>query len=242
MSIDNDDSLGPSQGSRLTAFLDILDEMEPDLVFANSQDRVSYIQTKSVVKRIAQVIPPLDRSYTTPKHLSVSMTELNNLCEIVSRSYQPGWSQNSRRLDAIFMAGDPLDTVVQADYATLLVQLKAEQYKAAVIFAGSIVEAILVFALRRIPSITAPSKQAQGKPVEKWRLVDLIEAARANGIITETTCKASDALRDSRNLVHPMLVAQDNLKADRGLAKIASGVVDKICSEVSDWCANHPQA
>jgi hypothetical protein len=132
------------------------------------------------------------------------------------------------------MNGDPLEQVIQADYASMLVQQKAEQHKAVVIFAGSIVEAVLMFVLKKV------SSPAEGSRIENLRLVDLIKGAKTQGILTDTTYKASDALRDSRNLVHPVRVARDRLSADRGLAQIAVGVVDKVCSEVAKWCQKTP--
>jgi hypothetical protein len=55
------------------------------------------------------------------------------------------------------MGSDPLAAVISSDYATLQVLLKAEEYKAAVVFAGS-VEGLLLFALRAHGSPNPPSR------------------------------------------------------------------------------------
>lgn len=134
------------------------------------------------------------------------------------------------------MGSDALRQVIELDHSTMFVQLKTEQYKAAVVFAGSVVEALLIFALRRIENPDAPSKFAKGKAVDEWRLADLLNAAKNEGVITETTHKAAHAVRDSRNLIHPNRVVANHLSADSGIAIIAQGTVEKVCLEVANWC------
>jgi hypothetical protein len=238
--MDGNAQLTPYNGDMIEAFLELLREVESELVFTAPQERAKFVRIRESAKRIANADVPLGRTQSPPEALTIYARDLYKLCQLARIAYCPGSGHSGTHLDLSFMGSDPLRQVIESDHSTMLVQLKTEQYKAAVVFAGSVVEALLIFALRRIKSPAAPSTLAKGKPVDDWRLVDLLNAAKNESVITDTTYKAADAVRDSRNLIHPNRVVANNLSADRGLSTIAQGTVEKVCLEVADWCKRSP--
>ena len=240
------DLLTYHDGDLIEAFLEILGEIEPDMAFPDAGERIHFIKTRSSARRLASVEPKpggLPGSMIGPRSISVS--DLQNLAEQVRKCYVPGLLSGAHPLDTFFMATDPLEVVVQEDYQALLVAIKAEQHKAAVVFAGAVVEGVLCFALNYADEskliVPRDERSSNGhKPIEEWTMASLLHASAKMNIISSLTKNAADVLRDSRNLIHPGKVVAKGEVVNRGNATIAKGVVEKVAAEVMAWIGMPP--
>ena len=103
----------------------------------------------------------------------------------------------------------------------MLICLKRQAYKAAVVLAGRIVEAILINrALMLLPEkkIKVEEKYLEisrnKRKIEEMELSDLIKTLVDQKIITSPQAGRSDILRDYRNMIHPYKKGDRPNKAD----------------------------
>lgn len=93
---------------------------------------------------------------------------------------------------------------------------RATAYLAATIMLGSLLESILLVALKRNRGKLAPAgviyhdARNQERPPEKWSLSEMIEAASQLGWTNQKARAFSHSLREYRNLVHPELRRRPN--------------------------------
>jgi len=99
-------------------------------------------------------------------------------------------------------------------------------WKAATVVAGSVVEALLLWALRQRPSadvttavnallVAGTLNQTPGPELEKWNLHEYIEVSHQLDIITVETAAQCRLTKDYRNLIHPGRAARLGLDCDR---------------------------
>jgi hypothetical protein len=74
----------------------------------------------------------------------------------------------------------------------------AREWMGATVFAGSALEAVLLWALRQTALQERPKR-----PLEEMHLHDLVAVAVTNNVISAEARQQSDLARDARNLVHP---------------------------------------
>jgi hypothetical protein len=72
------------------------------------------------------------------------------------------------------------------------------EWMGATVFAGAVLEAILLWALKQVPLNSPPMR-----PLDQLHLADLISLAFANGVIDAATKQQASLAKDARNLVHP---------------------------------------
>ncbi|TXL71343.1 DUF4145 domain-containing protein [Vineibacter terrae] len=127
------------------------------------------------------------------------------------------------------VSDDDLRANLNVDAAELEIAVKHGANKAAVVLAGSIIEAMLV---DHLTATDYPKRS--GKDVLKMDLANLISAGRAEGILSERTEQLSHAVRGFRNLIHPgrSLRLQEQVSGDLG--QICLALVKMVCGELTD--------
>lgn len=124
-----------------------------------------------------------------------------------------------------FISGEDFRASLEADYRELGSCLQASAYKAACVLAGSIIEAVLIDYLIAIDY----KKQ---DPL-KMDLNKAISACEEEGILSQKTVGASNAIRSYRNLIHPGRSVRLGEVIDENGAKIAQALVEIIVGEIS---------
>lgn len=114
--------------------------------------------------------------------------------------------------DPAFIADPELRADLHRDLGEVNRSLHNGEWKGATVLAGSIVEALLLWALqtKKTPVDIQNAATALGKsinlgnrPLERWELHELIEYAHATSLISDATRATADQGRDFRNLIHP---------------------------------------
>lgn len=118
--------------------------------------------------------------------------------------------------------------ILEADFAEMQICLQAGAWKAAMVMAGSLIEAILV---EHLEWLSSPGDEER---LRKIMLADAITRCEAAGEISETAAKLCSAVKDYRNLIHPGKVVRDSVAApDQNNAVIVTALVGKITQEVA---------
>src|SRR4051794_31417429 len=127
-------------------------------------------------------------------------------------------------LDFDFITDAELRSSLEADYRELLACFEGRSWKAVHVLSGSIVEAVLVDYLL-VTSYT------DANPL-RMTLQELIEAAKAGGILPEKPADLSSVVRGYRNLTPPGRVKRLNETVDEDGPQIATAVVSLVVRAV----------
>jgi hypothetical protein len=141
---------------------------------------------------------------------------------------------------------------LRTDISSVNVALSNGEWKAATVLAGSVVEALLLWALEekktepeRAVAVTALHntpvshlQRAQQFPstlparVEKWEFWQMILVAAKLGLITESTSQQANLCREFRNLIHPAKANRQG-PCDRGTALSAVAAIEHVVKDLS---------
>lgn len=157
----------------------------------------------------------------------------------------------SQSVKLLSFLGEPLASTIRLDMSTALSALGNGEFKAASVMAGSVVEALLLWALKRKTQTQLDTAlagwrsdaQALGMkrqppnalPREwgRWTLETMIEVARRVApvpIVSLVTAGAADSARHFRNLIHPERA--DATPPTMGTAQIAVGAMQRVAEEL----------
>jgi hypothetical protein len=141
-----------------------------------------------------------------------------------------------------FIQDKQFNESLRTDMTTVNSALDNGEWKAATVLAGSVIEAVLLFAtkeyekkdsknLETTVNALISNKIIQSAPsnTDDWNLHMLIEVAAELKIITDTTAAQCRIAREFRNLIHPGRAQRLSQTCDRGTALAAvAGVVHVI--------------
>lgn len=127
-----------------------------------------------------------------------------------------------------FIAADDFRVSLDADYRELRACIDAGAWKAALVIAGSIVEALLVDYL-----IASAYQEKKGTDPLTMTLNDIVAACRSEGILSSRTADLCSVVRSYRNLIHPGRAVRLGDVADEANARIADSLVAVIVNEVA---------
>jgi len=126
-----------------------------------------------------------------------------------------------------FVTNSEIRRIVERDYREIQRAFISQCWKAVVILAGGLIEAILLDALskRQNQAIAAKAAPKGSKDFVRWNLSELIEVVIELGIVSESVAKVSHAVREYRNLVHPGNEFRNRLSVAKEEARIAIEVL-----------------
>ena len=138
--------------------------------------------------------------------------------------------------ELLFITDNDLRESLRMDIAEVNRALTDGEWKSATVVSGSVIEAILLWALTQgTPAAAAASAaklKLKVKPIlEEWVLNEYIEVAHDLGLLKSSeTYDALHLARGFRNLIHPGRAIRLSLKCDRGTALAASAALSSSCA------------
>jgi hypothetical protein len=113
--------------------------------------------------------------------------------------------------------------------------LMNHEYKAATVLAGSVVEALLLWALEAhgVSKVRATVKGVPSTALNIWGLGDLIKAAHGCKLIGNDTKAQAELAQNFRNLIHPGRQARLQDACDRGTALGALAAIERIATDLA---------
>jgi hypothetical protein len=125
--------------------------------------------------------------------------------------------------------------LLRNDIAAVERAIQNAEWKAATVLAGSVIEALLLWAVSRDTkkALSAPSAPKARVDVNDWFLTDLIKVARELGFIGNDAEKQADLTRGYRNLIHPAVAERKKMTADRPTAFAAFAAMDLVVSDLA---------
>ena len=144
----------------------------------------------------------------------------------------------------IFIQDQDLRKNLEIDISAANQALLNGEWKAATVLSGSVIEALLLWALsqRQAAEVEAGVKQAIAKRVltkkpghdlEKWGLQSFIEVAAEIAIITSETAQQARIAQSFRNLIHPGRELRLKQRCDRGTALSGVAAVEHVVRDLT---------
>ncbi len=103
----------------------------------------------------------------------------------------------------------------------------AREWMGATVFAGAALEALLLWALKRVSLTEAPKR-----PLEELHLADLIRLAVKSRVIDESSEQLASLAKDARNLIHPGRALRSREACNKTTALTALSAVYRIIDEL----------
>ena len=103
----------------------------------------------------------------------------------------------------------------------------AREWMGATVFAGAALEALLLWALKRMTLADMPKQ-----PLDKLHLADLIRLAVNNQVIDEASERQAALAKDARNLIHPGKALRSGEKCNKTTALTALTAVYRLIDEL----------
>jgi hypothetical protein len=142
-----------------------------------------------------------------------------------------------------FIDDPELRRTLSVDLAAAHRALAHGEWKAATVLAGSVLEALCVWIIRR------NSNEARNASVERllregvlrrppaadvlsWQAAELIEVAFAQGAMGGDTVQAARQTKDYRNLIHPGRELRTGQQCTEGTAHIAIGAMQRVVEDL----------
>jgi hypothetical protein len=140
--------------------------------------------------------------------------------------------QNSEGLKFKLITDPGFRSIIAADLEEAERSLDGMNYKASVILAGSVVEAILL-ALHKAAGLSKVTHEKKGSvDFARAGLADLIYSSGVNGLVKQDATRSLlHSVREYRNLIHPDNQVRNSLTVDRHNAEIALRVAKLLVRE-----------
>ena len=103
----------------------------------------------------------------------------------------------------------------------------AREWMGATVFAGAALEALLLWALKRVSLTEVPKR-----PLEELHLGDLIRLAVKSRVIDESSEQLASLAKDARNLIHPGRALRSREACNKTTALTALSAVYRIIDEL----------
>jgi hypothetical protein len=119
------------------------------------------------------------------------------------------------------------------------------EWKAATVLAGSVIEALCLWIIRReaadAAGETARRLQREGRlggrgvpnDLLNWHAPELIEVAFTHGFIEQDTVQVARTTKDYRNLIHPGRELRTGQQCTEGVAHIAVGAMQRVVENLA---------
>lgn len=103
----------------------------------------------------------------------------------------------------------------------------AREWMGATVFAAAALEALLLWALKRVKLAEAPKR-----PLDELHLADLIRSALENRVIDDASARQAGLAKDARNLIHPGKATRSGEACNKTTALTALTAVYRVIDEL----------
>ncbi|HXZ13234.1 MAG TPA: hypothetical protein VEG64_12670 [Candidatus Sulfotelmatobacter sp.] len=228
----------------LSSTLELVDQIPGELLTMTGASYASFTQAKEQIKNMldnwrANQAAGHDRD---PFIFTLSQNPLavirDTLAECPDESPAPSTSEFN------FVSDSDLRTNLRNDMGAINRALSNGEWKAATVLAGSVIEALLLWALlQRSSSDIARAagalvqcgdlKAKPGADLEQWNLNEYTEVAAKLGIIRAETAAQVRLAREFRNLIHPGRAQRLGQTCDRGMALSAVAGAEHVARDLA---------
>jgi hypothetical protein len=231
------------------AFLRTCRALEPAIVFPNDETRREWL---SKVAEIEFKVGVWQQRYTVPEPAvhQIIPAVFNRLAELATGHWRAPTANPIREMR--FIRDFELRRIAERDYVSLINARKTDDVKAVLVFAGSLVETLLLDQLERDRAratvngqvIQAARRGANARvwgnfnpnDIDSWQLAHMVDIAGPKGlrVLDDRTEQMAETVRDWRNFVHPRKERKETRNAPPRVqdAVMAAALADVIVAQL----------
>jgi len=230
--------------NQLSVILEMVQQIPPELIVLNTKQYLELLTSSAAIKTQIQQWQSVhgDSSFrfvTGLRKLS-PVTLIRQALDVCPNEYP---SAETSELN--FIPDNDLRESLRRDMSAANSALSNGEWKAATVLGGSVVEALLLWALqekRSNPEITGAVKKLvasktldknPGAILEKWSLHDFVEVSEELGVIGQGTATQTRLAKDYRNLIHPGRAQRLGQICNRATALSAVAALEHVIEDLS---------
>lgn len=227
------DQQGVRRATDVRAILDQLGLIPEELIRLSADDFVLFLANTSALRNSWE-----DRvqSHNNVFTRSLSKAEHTTLFEIKRLLAKcPDEAPAAKTTGLEFIPDDQFREALRTDFSSANSALMNHEYKAATVLGGSVVEALLLWALEKHgdAKVRAAATGVPAKPLNEWTLGPMILAAHACQLIAVDTKKQAELAQNFRNLIHPGRQARLQTTCNRGSALGTLAAVEMVVVDLA---------
>lgn len=232
----------PQRTSELSVIVELVDEL--NTAFLPTGDtfvklRAARWAIKTFIKHEGD---PRSRTDKLGKLREYGLDPIVAIREIASSLSDVAIPENATGLE--FMHDQALRNELLADIASVSRLIYSAEWRSAAVMAASVMEALLLWALREYgeeraiaeaKQLQPPIKQAQ---LDRYQLAECIKLCHHLDIIKKECSDQADVARESRDLIHAGRRIRKKKVFERKDAISCWAGLEHVVSELSAWCAS----
>jgi hypothetical protein len=228
---DSDPKIHWNSASNVATILALLEGIPDELLVVDAEASAQLVEAKAVMATfIDNAHAHGSSSVPLPGKYVTSVFEILSKCP--DRAVPAAITALSFIPDAAFRES------LRDDISEVEAALSQSEWKSATVVGGSVIEALLWWALdqqrtkAQIEGAKLPSNVTK-QPLENWDLHQYVEVASILGITKPSTAALVRLAKDFRNLVHPGRAIRLAQKCDRGTARAVAAGLDLVIRDLT---------
>jgi hypothetical protein len=220
----------------LAGILAVIEDIPAELLTVDGATLASFVEAQATIREF------IEESHNLGNHArALPGSYVTTLRQVLEKC--PDHAVPATVATLAFITDQQLRDGLRGDIASVETSIREADWKPATVMAGSVVEALLLWALQQQP---AASVAAQVTPLvaagtmsnppgqlEQWDLHHYIEVAAALNLIRGETPAQLRIARKFRNLIHPGRAIRLAQKCDRGTALAATAGLEFVIRDLT---------
>lgn len=223
----------------IKAILELIDHVPDHLIKMSGINYAVFISCKAILHKATSVEIPKGSVFTLSELPFDGYKEANALSALFRLLRQCPDESVPETIDTIsFISDESAREIARLDLASAEHAFDSGNWKGATVLAGSVIEALLLWAIKQAPSTDYQNALSAfpsppRSPLDNWGLGNLIFMADKLGFLSQTTVTQANLSQGFRNLIHPGRILRTKEECNRSTAMAALAAVGFVIDDLS---------
>jgi hypothetical protein len=230
--------IGNEQSGRISGLINLVDAIPPELIQLNGRDLPDFVLAISLLRSMVEI-------WTTQGNVDVPQKihgyhPIPLLRTLLVKC--PDSAPSSETIELSFVDDSELRASMRLDISEAESALRGGAWKSTTVLAGSVCEALLLWAISKIEptkitqaseAIKSAGKVLRSSDLDKWTLHEYIHVAKELKLIAEDTATQAVLAKEFRNLIHPGRAKRLGSECNRATALSALAAVEHVVHDLA---------
>lgn len=233
----------PNTVGRLSALLRLLDQLPNALLPRDPAEYAELIENQERIRYdVGRALNQESRAVYTHGPPQLEGKVILSIRRILGKCSDEMPPRQNREL--LFIQDQDFRQALLTDVETCRTTLANHEWKASTVLAGSVAEALLLWAIQELPprdvdvaagTAVSNSKLSKNPNSDRtqWNLHELLEVAEVLGLVTKETASELRLAKGFRNLIHPGRQIRTGQSCDRGTALLANAAFEHVTRDLA---------
>ncbi|MCW4589430.1 hypothetical protein NO263_02365 [Gluconacetobacter entanii] len=219
---------GQKEAAELSTISSLLSQIPPELIRVDQSEYCLLVLADAAIKNYVErlkrgILQGLRYPEINNKNCAIVILDILKKC--------PDATPVPSTTELTFIDDERLAASIRLDLSSAASALHNAEWKASTVLAGSVCEALLLWAILRAPNLTALTNRPTRAP-DRWSIEDYKKIAVELRLIAEGTGHLVDQTKQFRNLIHPGCAYRQNESCDRATALTALSAAECIVRDI----------